>query len=60
MYGENYGTSTLAKSLVSLSESVYHDMDDGRPYEDVAEEAKWLMEGAIVLWERVMEYREDQ
>lgn len=59
MFGENYGTSTLAKSLIQLAKNVYYDMDDGKPYEDIAENAKWLMEGAIVLWERIMKDKDE-
>lgn len=53
MYGEDLGTSTLARMLKIKSEQIYHDLDDGVSYEDTLENAKKLMEGAFVLWERL-------
>lgn len=53
-YGENFGTSTLARSLMTLSESIYYDLDDGKPWDEIAEDAKKLMEGAMELWERMV------
>ena len=58
MYGERYGTSTLAKSLKTIAEELYFDMDDGVPWEKLKDDAKKLMEGAIVLWERMVEESE--
>lgn len=53
-YGENFGTNTLARALVTLSESIYYDLDDGKPWNEIAEDAKNLMEGAMELWERMV------
>ena len=53
-YGENYGTNTLARQLKILAEQIYYDLDDGRPYHEIAEDAKNLMEGAMELWERMV------
>ena len=53
-YGENFGTNTLAKELVTLSKSIYHDLDYGKPRGEIAEDAKNLMEGAMELWERMV------
>lgn len=54
-YGENYGTSTLAKSLMRISADIYHRLDDGEDYDELREDAKHLMEGAIELWERMVD-----
>lgn len=54
-YGENLGTSTLARQLKILAEQIYYDLDDGRPYEKMREDAKRLMQGAMELWERMMD-----
>lgn len=53
-YGENFGTNTLARALATLSKSIYHDLDDGKPWGEIAEDAKNLMEGAMELWERMV------
>ena len=53
-YGENLGTNTLARELVTLSKSIYHDLDCGEPWDEIAEDAKSLMEGAMELWERMV------
>lgn len=50
-YGENLGTSTLARNLRDLAAEIYYEMDDGKPWEELREKAKSLMEGSIVLWE---------
>lgn len=54
-YGENLGTNSLARQLKILSEQIYYDLDDGRPYEQIREDAKRLMEGAMELWERMVD-----
>lgn len=41
-YGENYGTSTLAKSLMRISADIYYRLDDGEDYDEIAEDAKRL------------------
>lgn len=55
MYGENYGTDTLAKSLKRIAEDLYFDMDDGVPWSELTDNARMLMEGSIVLWKTLME-----
>lgn len=55
MYGESYGTATLCKELSRLAENVRRMEDEGRPYEDFVDDAKQLMEGAMVLWVRLKE-----
>lgn len=56
MYGENYGTGTLSQSLVRIARRIDERRDDGYPAdEDMVEEARNLMEGAMVLWVRIQE-----
>ena len=57
-YGENYGTSTLAKSLMLISSDIYYRLDDGEDYGELREDAKRLMDGAIELWERMVDKSE--
>lgn len=54
-YGENYGTSTLARALKDMAAEVYVRIDDGEPWAEIKNEAKRLMEGAMELWERMVE-----
>lgn len=54
-YGENLGTNTLARQLKILAEQIYYDLDDGRPYEKMREDVKRLMQGAMELWERMID-----
>lgn len=54
-YGENLGTSTLARSLKNLAEDLYFGIDDGEPWEDLRDKAKSLMQGAMELLERMVE-----
>lgn len=55
MYGETQGTNTLARSLRHIAGRLYERLDDGDPWDEVAEdEARTLMEGAIVMWERLV------
>lgn len=53
-YGENYGTNTLARALVTIAKNIYYDLDYGKPWAEIAEDAKNLMEGAMELWERMV------
>lgn len=57
-YGENFGTNTLAKSLMRISADIYYRLDDGEDYDEIAEDAKNLMEGAMELWERMVDKSE--
>lgn len=54
-YGERYGTATLAKSLRDLAADICFDLDDGRPWSELRDDARRLMEGAMELWERVVD-----
>lgn len=54
MFGENYGTSTLLRSLALLAEDIRKREDYGESLAELQEDARRLMEGAIVLWERMM------
>lgn len=53
-YGENYGTNTLAKALMKLAIDIYHDLDNGEPWDEVRDDAKNLMQGAMELWVRMV------
>jgi hypothetical protein len=56
MYGENLGTVTLSESLVQIARRIARRRDDGYPAdEDMAYDARCLMEGAMVLWLTIME-----
>ena len=57
-YGENYGTNTLAKALMNLAENIHSDLDNGRSWEEIRDDAKSLMEGAMELWERMVDESE--
>ena len=54
-YGENYGTATLARALRDIAVELYVRLDDGVPWSELREDAKHLMEGAIELWERMVD-----
>lgn len=54
-YGENFGTSTLARNLRDLAECIYRDMENGKPWSEIRDDAKSLMEGAMELWERMVD-----
>ena len=54
-YGENYGTNTLVKCLRDLVEGIYYDLDNGVPWSEIRDDAKSLMEGAMELWERMVD-----
>ena len=55
MYGETMGTSTLAHLLVTLAQSIHDRRDNGESSDgEMLEEARDLMEGAMVLWAAVM------
>ena len=54
-YGESYGTATLARALKDLAAEIYARMDDGVPWSELRDDAKRLMEGAMELWERMVE-----
>lgn len=55
MYGEQYGTGTLARQLMHMSANLYYNMDDCVPYEQLRDDAQRMMEGSIVLWKEILE-----
>ena len=57
-YGENYGTNTLAKALMNLAANIYFDLDNGRPWGEIRDDARSLMQGAMELWERMVDESE--
>ena len=54
-YGENLGTSTLARSLRDIAADIYYRMDDGESWSELRDDAKRLTEGAMELWERLVD-----
>ena len=57
MYGEGYGDGVLARSLARYAEGIRDDVDDGRDVDP--EDCIALMEGAFVMWRRLMERYEE-
>ena len=53
-FGENYGDGTLLKQLKLAAEWLDDAYDDGER-DDAMEHAKNLMEGAFVMWRRLMD-----
>ena len=53
MYGENYGTGTLTEMLARIATALARD-ETYLGYTQL-EDAKYLMEGSIVLWGRLVE-----
>lgn len=60
MYGENLGTSTLSRSLIMLADDVYRGIDNGDPVGDYVDAAKSLMQGSMVLWEELVEWKAEE
>ena len=54
-YGESLGTSTLARNLECMAADIYRRIDDGEPWSEIRDDAKSLMEGAMELWERMVD-----
>ena len=53
MYGNDLGTATLCKSLARVAAEIRNNESDGVPLEELRDDARRLMEGAMVLWERM-------
>jgi hypothetical protein len=60
MYGENFGTSSLARNLIQLSEQVYSGIDNGYPTSEYIDSAQSLMEGAMVLWRELVQWEAEE
>ena len=56
MFGENLGTGTLFKSLADYA-GYAEDAFDRGDYGEAADYAKSLMQGAAMLWTRMVELR---
>lgn len=54
-FGENYGTGTLTDELKRLAADICRRIDNGEPYDEVRDDARRLVEGAMELWERMVE-----
>ena len=58
MYGENLGTGTLKKMLVRIATAINND--ETYLGDTIAEDCRYLMEGAMVLWVRIQEEAFDE
>lgn len=54
-FGENFGTATLASVLSALAADICRRIDTGEPVEEIRDDARRLVEGAMELWERMVE-----
>ena len=54
-FGENFGTSTLADVLSALAADIYRRIDTGEPVDEIRDDARRLVEGAMELWERMVD-----
>lgn len=58
MFGENYGDGTLLKQLKREVEWL-EDAYDAYDHVEAMHHTKNLMEGAFVMWRRLMEYEKE-
>lgn len=54
-FGENFGTSTLADALNALAADICRRIDTGEPFDEIRDDARRLVEGAMELWERMVD-----
>lgn len=54
-FGENFGTATLADELMALAADICRRIDTGEPFDEIRDDARRLVEGAMELWERMVE-----
>lgn len=54
-YGENFGTATLADALSALTADICRRIDAGEPFDEIRDDARRLVEGAMELWERMVD-----
>lgn len=54
-FGESYGTATLADELCALTADICQRIDAGEPVDEIRYDARRLVEGAMELWERMVE-----
>lgn len=54
-YGENFGTATLASVLSALTADICRRIDTGEPVDEIRDDARRLVEGAMELWERMVD-----
>lgn len=54
-FGENFGTSTLADELRALTADICRRIDNGEPHDEIRDDARRLVEGAMELWERMVD-----
>ena len=54
-FGENFGTATLADELNALIADICRRIDTGEPLDEIRDDARRLVEGAMELWERMVD-----
>ena len=54
-FGENYGTGTLADVLNALAADICRRIDTGEPVDEIRDDARRLVEGAMELWMRMVD-----
>ena len=54
-FGENFGTGTLADELKTLAADICRRIDTGEPVDEIRDDARRLVEGAMELWERMVD-----
>ena len=54
-YGENFGTATLADALSAPAADICRRIDAGEPFDEIRDDARRLVEGAMELWERMVD-----
>ena len=54
-FGESFGTGTLADVLKTLAADIYRRIDNGESFDEIRDDARRLVEGAMELWERMVD-----
>lgn len=54
-FGENFGTATLADALNALAADICRRIDNGEPFDEIRDDARRLVEGAMELWVRMVD-----
>ena len=54
-FGENFGTGTLADELKTLAADICRRIDNGESFDEVRDDARRLVEGAMELWVRMVD-----
>ena len=54
-FSESFGTATLADELEALTADICRRIDTGEPFDAIRDDARRLVEGAMELWERMVD-----